>query len=100
MSSDNPVRFEPHATLLPSLTHSAAGISKEEKRRIKKFLKQTLPDLFGMQRETLSDDEDDDENDVSTCNLWCFEELLTAATTATCVFVQRTTTGERASIGR
>jgi hypothetical protein len=31
-----------------------------------------LPDLFGMQRETLSDDEDDEENDVSTCHLRYF----------------------------
>ena len=98
MSNGNLVRFEPHA--IPTHSPSVAGISKEEKRRIKKLLKQTLPDLFGMQRETLSDDEDDDENDVSTCHLRYFYEFLIAATTATCVLVERTTTGERASIGR
>jgi hypothetical protein len=38
-------------------------ISKDEKRKIKRFLKHTLMDLFGVNRETMSDDEEDDDGD-------------------------------------
>lgn len=42
-------------------------MSKEEKRKIKRFLRQTLPDLFALRREELSDDEaDKEEEEVSS----------------------------------
>ncbi|XP_041355634.1 paired amphipathic helix protein Sin3a-like isoform X2 [Gigantopelta aegis] len=43
-----------------------AGIHKEDKRKIKQLLYQTLPDLFFTQRSELSDDEADKDEDMDT----------------------------------
>lgn len=37
-------------------------MAHSEKAKMKKFLRQTIPDLFGMERDELSEDEDDGED--------------------------------------
>ena len=39
------------------------GIQKDEKTKIKRLLRQLLPDLFGLDREELSDDEEEPSED-------------------------------------